>query len=128
MKSILSAIGLSGVLVVAAQQMSATHRIEFFAVVLAIIAAIYVGFAVADGRTRVLLIEVTGASVFAALALLGLWSDAWFLVPGLGGHAVWDWVHHSGRHGASVRHWYIPFCVYVDVLLAMYVSVMLLAR
>jgi rhodanese-related sulfurtransferase len=81
--------------------MSTTQRIEFFTVVLAIIAAIYVGFAVTDGRTRVLLIEVTGALVFAALALLGLWLDPWFLVLGLGGHAVWDWVHHSGRHGAA---------------------------
>ena len=49
------------------------------------IAFIYIGFAVADGRRRVIAVECCVVGLFVALAAAGITGSAWLLVVGLAG-------------------------------------------
>jgi hypothetical protein len=52
---------------------------------LALIAAVYVGFAVANGRPTVIAVESTVAGAFVLLAAAGVTGPAWLLVLGCAG-------------------------------------------
>src|SRR5512134_1912654 len=67
--------------------------LAFHSVCLAVIGAIYVGFAFSDGRLAIVIIEVTVGTGFVVLALLGLWQAPVFLAIGLVLHAFWDLAH-----------------------------------
>ena len=57
---------------------------------LALIAAVYIGFAVADGRPKVIAVECTIAGGFVLLAAAGVTGSAWLLVLGYAGHGLKD--------------------------------------
>src|SRR5690242_8410260 len=61
-----------------------------YALGLALIAAVYLGFAVADGRRRVLALETAVASAFVVLAAAAVPGSAWLIVIGLAGHGLKD--------------------------------------
>jgi hypothetical protein len=93
-----------------------------YALGLAVIAAIYIGFAVADGRPRIIAVEVTVASVFVAVAAAGVIGSAWLLVAGLAGHGLKDLWQHRTRFVANTR-WWPPFCAAVDFVAAALIAV-----
>ena len=82
------------------------------AIGLAVIAAIYIGFAVADGRPKVIAVETAVAALFVVVAALAVTGPAWLLVLGLAGHGLKDlWQHRTGFvHGTR---WWPPFCAAV---------------
>jgi hypothetical protein len=84
---------------------------------LAFIAAIYIGFAVADGRPRVIATEAAVAGAFVVIASVAVGSTPWLLVLGYGGHGLKDYVQHRRQYVAHTR-WWPPFCATVDVLVA----------
>ena len=88
-----------------------------YALGLALIAAIYIGFAVADGRTEVVAVETVVASLFVVVAAVGVTGSAWLLVAGLAGHGLKDLWQHRTRFVANTR-WWPPFCATVDVVAA----------
>ena len=88
-----------------------------YAVGLAFIAAVYVGFSVADGRPRVIVVECIVAGAFAVVAGVGVTGSAWFLVAGFAGHAAKDYWQHRTRYVDNTR-WWPPFCAVVDVVVA----------
>ncbi len=97
-----------------------------YALGLALIATVYVGFGVADGRPTVIAVEVVVASVFVVVAALGVTGSGWLLVAGLAGHGVKDlWQHRTG-FVANTR-WWPPFCAAVDVVAAAFIAVALVA-
>src|ERR1700748_659537 len=61
-----------------------------YALLLCAIAAVYVGFAVADGRPHVIAIECAIAAVFVLLASASVTVTAWLLVLGYAGHGLKD--------------------------------------
>jgi hypothetical protein len=84
-----------------------------YALSLALIAAVYIGFAVADGRARVIAVETTVAGGFVVLAAAGVTGPAWLLVLGFAGHGVKDlWQHR--RHYVANTRWWPPFCLVID--------------
>jgi hypothetical protein len=84
---------------------------------LVLIAAVYIGFAVADGRSRVLAVETGVASVFVVVAAVGVTGSAWLLVAGLAGHGLKDlWQHRTGFVAGT--RWWPPFCMVVDWVVA----------
>jgi hypothetical protein len=88
------------------------------AMLLCFIAAVYVGFAVADGRPRVIAVECTIAGVFVLLASASVAGTAWLLVVGYAGHGLKDFWQH--RHQFVVNtHWWPPFCACVDLVVAL---------
>jgi hypothetical protein len=88
-----------------------------YALGLAVIAAVYVGFAVADGRPRVIAVESSVAFFFVVVAAAAVTGSPWLLVAGLCGHGLKDlWQHRS--HFVANTRWWPPFCMVVDLVVA----------
>jgi hypothetical protein len=84
---------------------------------LALIAAIYIGFAVADGRRHVLVVETAVATGFVVLAAAAVTGSLWLIVAGLAGHGGKDlWQHRTGFVAGT--RWWPPFCATVDFVAA----------
>ena len=93
-----------------------------YALGLAVIAAIYIGFAVADGRPHVLAVEVAVASVFVVVASASVPGSPWLIVAGLAGHGLKDLWQHRTQFVRGTR-WWPPFCAAVDFVAAGLVAV-----
>jgi hypothetical protein len=88
-----------------------------YALGLAVIAAVYVGFAVADGRARVIAAESGVAFAFVVVAAAAVTGSPWLLVVGYVGHGLKDlWQHRS--HFVANTRWWPPFCMVVDWVVA----------
>jgi hypothetical protein len=88
-----------------------------YALGLALIAAVYIGFAVADGRPAVIVVESSVAALFVLVAAAGVTGPLWLLVLGYIGHGLKDlWQHR--RHYVANTRWWPPFCLVVDWVLA----------
>jgi hypothetical protein len=116
-----SAGTLGGVLALAALPLHAMlpHRlsVELAALMLAAIGAIYVGFALRDGRTRTMAMEIIVATLFLFTAAISLTVNPWVIPAAYLAHGVWDAAHH--RHvDTAMPRWYIPFCALYDWVLA----------
>src|SRR3954447_11006467 len=86
-----------------------------YALSLVLIAPVYIGFAVADGRPAVIAVETTVAGAFVVLAAAGITGSAWLLVLGLIAHGFKDLWQHRTHYVANTR-WWPPFCLAVDWL------------
>ena len=91
--------------------------VDVWGVALAFIAAVYIGFAVADGRRAVLVVEVMVASAFVICATVAMASFPWLIVIGLIAHGLKDLWQHRTQFVANTR-WWPPFCLVVDVVAA----------
>ena len=90
---------------------------------LTLIAAVYVGFGVADGRPTVIAVETGVASAFVVIAAVGVTGPAWLIVGGLAAHGVKDlWQHRTG-FVANTR-WWPSFCAVVDLVAATAIALM----
>jgi hypothetical protein len=69
-----------------------------YAVGIAVIAAVYIGFAVADGRSRVIALECSVAMAFVVIAAAGITGPTWILVVGFAAHGLKD----AGSSGPSL--------------------------
>ena len=87
------------------------------ALMLAAIGAIYIGFALRDGRMRAMLTEGAVGGLFVVAAGVGLSVSAWVIPVAYAAHGVWDAAHH--RHvDTAMPRWYIPFCAIYDWVFA----------
>ena len=94
-------------------------------VLLAIIAAIYIGFALAERHAGNLLIEVAFASAIFVVVFIGLEHSSYWLAGGLAAHGVWDLLHHHSRPVLGTREvprWYPPACLVYDFPMAIFVT------
>ena len=96
------------------------------ALLLALIASVYIGFAVADGRPRVIAVESTVAGAFVLLAAAGVTGSAWLLVLGYTGHGLKDFWQERRHYVANTR-WWPPFCAAVDWLVAVVLVIEIIA-
>jgi hypothetical protein len=97
-----------------------------YAVGLVFIAAVYIGFSVADGRWNVIAAEVAVATVFVVVAASAVTGPAWLLVAGLAGHGLKDlWQHRTGF--VTGTRWWPPFCAAVDFVVAAILAMALAA-
>ena len=97
-----------------------------YALGLVFIAAVYIGFAVADGRPRVLVVETAVAAVFVVVAAIAVTVSPWLVVAGLAGHGIKDALQHRTGFVTGTR-WWPPFCAAVDVVCAVLLAVALTA-
>jgi hypothetical protein len=95
-----------------------------YALSLALIAAVYIGFAVADGRPRVIAVETVVAAAFVVVAAAGVTGPAWLLVAGFIGHGFKDLWQHRRQYVANTR-WWPPFCLVIDWVAAAILVVLL---
>jgi hypothetical protein len=93
-----------------------------YALGLAMIASIYVGFAVADGRPRVIAVESGVTFAFVVIAAAAVTGSPWLLVVGLAAHGLKDlWQHRTGFVAGT--RWWPPFCMVVDWVVAAIIAV-----
>ena len=86
---------------------------QLAALVLGLVAGIYIGFAVVDGRLAIFRIEAGVAAIFLSAAVAGLWVSPWLVPAAYAAHGFWDIAHH--RHvGTAMPRWYISFCAVFD--------------
>ena len=84
---------------------------------LAAIAGVYLGFAVADGRTSAIAIQVVSLLAFVIVAYIGITEDSLALIgAGWIAHGVWDAIHHEHHGPTEVKTWYPPFCATADLV------------
>lgn len=96
------------------------------ALIITLIAAVYIGFAVSDGRARVIAVEACVAAVFLLIASIGVTETAWILVVAYFAHGAKDLWQHRTHFVANTR-WWPPFCASVDFLVAAVLAVMIAA-
>jgi hypothetical protein len=97
-----------------------------YALGLAMIASIYIGFAVADGRVRIIVVECAVALAFVVVAAAGITGPAWLLAAGLAAHGVKDaWQQRRGF--VSGTRWWPPFCAAVDWVVALIIAIEIVA-
>jgi hypothetical protein len=97
-----------------------------YALGLVVIASVYIGFAVADGRRTVLAVECGVAGMFVIIAAAAVASTPWLLVVGLAGHGFKDLWQHRRQFVANTR-WWPPFCLVVDWGVAAIIAVEIVA-
>jgi hypothetical protein len=97
-----------------------------YALGLAVIAAVYIGFAVADGRAFVIAVESAVATAFVVVAAAAITGSPWLLVVGLAGHGLKDLWQHRRQFVANTR-WWPPFCLVVDWVVAAIIAVEIVA-
>ncbi len=95
------------------------------AVTIALIASVYVGFAVADGRAKVIAVESAVAAAFAVTAASAASGWVWLLVIGYFAHGGKDVWQHRTQFVAGTR-WWPPFCATVDFVVAAALSALIL--
>ena len=95
------------------------------ALVISLIAAVYIGFAVADGRSQVIATESAVAGLFLVLAAVGVAASPWVLVAAYAGHGGKDLWQHRTQFVAGTR-WWPPFCAAVDGVAAAALAVLIL--
>jgi hypothetical protein len=93
---------------------------------LVLIASVYIGFAVADGRPKVIVAESAVASVFVVVAAAAVTGSVWLIIVGLVGHGLKDLWQHRRQFVANTR-WWPPFCVVVDWIAAAFIAVAIIA-
>ncbi len=97
-----------------------------YALSLPLIAAVYIGFAVADGRRHVLAVETAVVSAFVVVAAAAVTGSPWLIVAGLAGHGLKDmWQHRTGFVAGT--RWWPPFCAAVDFVAAGLIAVAIVA-
>ena len=97
-----------------------------YALGLAAIAAIYIGFAVADGRARIIVVECGVAMAFVVVAAAGITGSAWLLAFGLAAHGVKDAWQQRSQFVSGTR-WWPPFCAAVDWVVAVIIAIEIVA-
>jgi len=92
--------------------------LAFAAILIALIAGIYFGFAVVNGSSRHQMIEFNVAGAFAVAGLLGLLYWPVLLAIAYFTHAAWDLAHHNRSRLSlvAIPQWYVPWCVVIDVI------------
>ena len=87
----------------------------FYPVVMIVIAAYYVLFAVMGGSRRALLVETAIMTVFVVLAVAGFRKSLWLVVAALAAHGVLDLVHPRLVTNPGVPAWWPAWCMAYDV-------------
>lgn len=86
------------------------------ALLLALIAGVYFGFAVLARDGGLLVVELAVALGFVVLACAGLLASQWWIPAAYMLHAGWDLLHRRDPLSRLVPTWYVPFCVKVDLV------------
>ena len=108
--------------------LSRQRGLDFLALQLAAIAAVYAGSSLTDGRVSVVALEVIGVVAFFSFSLFGRWGSPALLALGYFAHGAWDAVHHLGAIPTFLPDWYAPFCLAYDWVVGVFIGARFLRR
>jgi hypothetical protein len=114
---------LGGLALILPAFLSDKDAFAFFAVFLGMVAGVYLGFALSDGRLSIFNAEYVGLVIYGAAAVLSLTlNEPLFLVGGYVGHGLWDAIH---PHAVDTRMpwWYVPMCIGFDFVFGIYILI-----
>jgi hypothetical protein len=95
------------------------------ALMITLIAAVYIGFAVSDGRTHVIVIECTTVVALFTASAAAITATPWLIVGLYLAHGAKDLWQHRTQFVRGTR-WWPPFCFAVDIAVAAIVAAQLL--
>jgi len=98
---------------------------SFYPTVLIVIALLYALFAMMAGSTHALLLESLPIAVFVWAAVTGFKKRLWWVVAGLIGHGLFDFVHGHFISNPGVPVWWPGFCGTYDVVAGAYLAFLL---
>ena len=101
---------------------------SFYPVVLIVIAALYILFAVMANSTHSLLAETVPALVFVVMATVGYLKTPWLVVAGLALHGIFDFFHSTVITNPGVPLWWPGWCLSYDVVAAAYLAALIFFR
>jgi hypothetical protein len=87
---------------------------------LAAIAGVYVGFALVDGRSEAIAVQVPVMFAFIAIAAIGVGRAPRAVAWGYILHALWDAAHHPGWIATHALDWYPAACFVYDALVGLF--------
>ena len=95
------------------------------ALMVTMIAGVYIGFAVADGRPKVIAVESTVVVGFVVTSAVAVTVTPWLVVALYLAHGAKDLWQHRTQFVRGTR-WWPPFCFAVDMTVAAIVAAQLL--
>ena len=98
---------------------------SFYPTVLMVIALLYALFAIMAGSTDALLLELLPIVLFVFAAVTGFKKRLWWVVAGLIGHGLFDFVHGHFISNPGVPAWWPGFCGTYDVVAGAYLAFLL---
>jgi hypothetical protein len=121
-KGVVAGLALAAVTIVIGLALPAGKALLLLAVLLGLIAGVYVGFVIPSQRSTIVLTEGVAALAFVALAAaapftthgIGILAIGYFL------HGAWDLAHHPGPLPGA-PHWYAGSCVAYDVVIGAFI-------
>lgn len=117
-------LGLAAITIGGAALVPADASFAVLAVLLGLIAGVYVGFAILSGTPQAPMVQSAGALAFVLLGAGALVTgSAGLLASGYGLHALWDLAHHPGPLDAGQPDWYAIACVAYDLAVGVFVVV-----
>jgi len=127
-KGLMIGITLALITIIIALFFPVKEEIEFLAVILSAIMAVYLGFVFSNGNNKDIAIEVTNAVFYALLIFAGLWMNPLFLAIGYFWHGIWDAIHCKGLQIIKTRvpNWYIYLCMAYDWIIGAFILVSLI--
>jgi hypothetical protein len=122
--ALVAGVIFAGVTLLIPSLLSRDTAFGLLAILLGMIASVYLGYALADGRLRAFQVEYVGMVAFAALATVALARhSAPLLALGYLGHGLWDLLHHRREVEVHMPRWYVPVCLGHDTVVAIYVLI-----
>ncbi|UWR24570.1 hypothetical protein [Sulfitobacter sp. S190] len=122
---LLAGVGLGGATVALMAIGGVMHQRGTWATIMVAIASFYVVFAIQTGDTLEIVVHTGLAAGFTALAIIGARTSSWILAAALLGHGIFD-VFAGSVIANHAPGWWGPFCLGIDVVLALTLAAMLL--
>jgi len=124
---LLAGVGLGGATVALMVLGGVLNQRGTWATTMVAIASFYVVFAIQSGDTLEIIVHTGLAAGFAGLAIIGARTSSWILAAALLAHGFFD-VLVGSVIANPAPGWWGPFCLGVDVVLAMALATMLWRR
>lgn len=95
---------------------------SFYTVIMMVIAALYMLFALIGHSTHAFVMDALIGTVFFITAAIGFKRSLWMVVAALAGHGVMDLFHGALVANPGVPVWWPGFCMAYDVVAAAYLA------
>ena len=100
----------------------------FYTAVAIAVATYYILFAAMTGSASVIIAESVAAGAFLLLAVVGFRTKPSLIALAIGGHGVFDVLHHLLIDNPGVPRWWPGFCMSFDVVAGGYLALVLWKR
>jgi hypothetical protein len=121
--ALVAGVVFGGVTLIIPSLLARDTAFGLLAILLGMIASVYLGYALADGRLRTFQVEYVGMVVFAALATIALARHSALLLALGYLSGLWDLLHHRRNVDTRMPWWYVPLCLGYDTVVAIYVLI-----